>query len=96
VYFFAIFHAPGEDDSININPSPRLSVVTPLFGMGGRRSGMTSPAGSYVGASQSPSPTTMGIDNVSGEWEREGMRGGLEERLEVLLGLRGVGMTLVR
>ena len=57
---------------------------------------MTSPAGSYVGASRSPSPTTMGIDDVGGEWEREGMRGGLEERLEGLLGLRVAGMTLVR
>lgn len=28
----------------------------------------------------------MGVDDIGGEWEREGFGGGLEERLEALLG----------
>jgi hypothetical protein len=28
------------------------------------------------------------FDDLGGEWEREGMGGGLEERLEALLGVR--------
>jgi len=29
---------------------------------------------------------SMALDDLGGEWEREGMGGGLEERLEALLG----------
>lgn len=34
---------------------------------------------------------SMGFDDLGGEWEREGMGGGLEERLEALLA-GGVGV----
>ena len=33
------------------------------------------------------------FDVVGGEWEREGMGGGLEERLEAFLGAPGANMT---
>lgn len=33
------------------------------------------------------------FDDVGGEWEREGMGGGLEERLEAFLGVPGANLT---
>lgn len=33
------------------------------------------------------------FDDVGGEWEREGMGGGLEERLEALLGVPSANLT---